>query len=95
MSTYKALLRAAGEVPNYNYKHFFLRKIRENFRSHSDVKDPKEIAQLLLNAREELLMIKRVGAMGHFYGNQRLVIEQETAPSSTTSPSSTPPDGRT
>ena len=33
MSTYKALLRAAGEVPNYNYKHFFLRQIRENFRS--------------------------------------------------------------
>lgn len=79
MSTYKALLRAASDVPNYNFKHFFLRKVREGFRSHSDVTDQKEVAKLLLKAREDLLMIKRVGAMGNFYGTQRLVIEQEEA----------------
>ena len=48
------------------------------------MKDPKEVAQLLLKAREELLMIKRVGAIGHFYGNQKLVIEQKSAPTQRT-----------
>ena len=45
------------------------------------MQDQKEVAQLLLKARGDLLMIKRVGAIGQFYGDQRLVIEKEEVPS--------------
>lgn len=77
-TTYKALLTAARDVPSYNYRNFFIRKIREQFRSNKDLTDRKEIAKLLLKAQEDILMIQRTSAIGHFYEPQKIVVEKKS-----------------
>ncbi|XP_055964468.1 LYR motif-containing protein 4 [Sorex fumeus] len=75
LALYRALLREGRRFGAYSYRTYALRRIRDAFREHKSVRDPREIQSLVDRARRDLGVIQRQVQVGRLYMADRLIIE--------------------
>ena len=75
LSLYRRLLRESSQFTSYNYRNYFLRRIREEFRQNSQVKDCQKIQEFIKKAQNDLAVIKRQVVLGKLYPADKLVVE--------------------
>lgn len=72
---YKEMIRHAKKFTSYNYREYAVRRIRDEFRSNCDLKDPMKIEAKISKAATDLEVIKRQVIIGQLYKSPKLVIE--------------------
>ncbi|KAK0423273.1 hypothetical protein QR680_008059 [Steinernema hermaphroditum] len=73
---YKDLHRAAREFPQYNYREFSKRRIRDYFVENRNVTDQEELVKLYKFGKDQLAAIKRQTTISKLLPASKLVIEQ-------------------
>lgn len=79
LALYASTLRAARAFGSYNFRYYFVRRTRDNFRSMQGVSDPLEITRAYNEAVDQLAMLRRSAVVNQLYGRSRLPVERETA----------------
>lgn len=76
---YKSLLRYARKFPQYNYRNYALRKIKEDFSAAKCLKTPEELNKFVKEEQEALEQLKRMIKVQSVYFNEssKLVVEVE------------------
>ncbi|CAF1248838.1 unnamed protein product [Rotaria magnacalcarata] len=79
LTLYKQLFRECHKFSLYNYREYFVRRVREDFRKNRNLQDPTKIAEVLKYAQENLEVIKRQVIVGNLYTpKQRSIIENQS-----------------
>lgn len=78
-SLYKSLLRYARQFPQYNYRNYALRKIKDDFTAAKSLKTPEELKKFVKEEQEALEQLKRMIKVQSLYFNEssKLVLEDE------------------
>ncbi len=77
---YRSLLRSSRKFTQYNFREYFLRRTREDFRAHKAETDPAKISNLLQRGKQELEVIDRQGTLSSLFSESRQhVIEMKNA----------------
>lgn len=71
---YKALQREASNFPQYSYRHFAKRRIRDYFVANRDVEQARAV-ELYKDAQRALKSLQRQTAVSGVYPYHPLVIE--------------------
>lgn len=74
---YKSLLRHARTFPQYNYRNYALRKIKEDFSVVKSLKTPEELNKFVEKETETLEQLKRMIKVQSLYVNEssKLILE--------------------
>mmetsp|Transcript_75199 Transcript_75199/g.212684 ORF Transcript_75199/g.212684 Transcript_75199/m.212684 type:complete len:88 (+) Transcript_75199:75-338(+) len=69
---YRAVLRAAGSFSDYNFRHYFQRRAREDFRAFEagwrrGAVDAAGREEFMLAGNKQLGMLKRQGILSQLY----------------------------
>ncbi|XP_077480438.1 LYR motif-containing protein 4 [Stigmatopora argus] len=75
ISLYRMLLRESYNFPSYNYRTYAVRRVRDAFRLHKHVDDPKKVESLLLEGRQSLALIQRQVLVGAMFQAPKTVVE--------------------
>ncbi|CAD5210043.1 unnamed protein product [Bursaphelenchus okinawaensis] len=76
ISLYKELRRTANQFPQYNYREFAGRRIRDYFEANKSVTNQDQQKALYKEAVESLEKLKRQVVVSKQYPYRPLVIEQ-------------------
>ncbi|KAL3994637.1 Complex1_LYR-like family protein [Acanthocheilonema viteae] len=71
---YKQLLRSASQFPQYNYREFFKRRIRDHFKAAVKNNDISE-TEFHVKCQELLQVIRRQSTLYQSYPISKLVVE--------------------
>ncbi len=74
LSTYRALLREAKSFGHYNFREYFVRKTRAQFRANAKLVD-QDNTELLNEAKRDLEVLKRQASISNMYHVEKLVVE--------------------
>lgn len=74
---YRQLVREAKSFPQYNYRMYALRKIRDEFEARKALPETK-IPEFLEQGRLELGRLRRMTTVASLYAHGSLVIEKES-----------------
>ena len=55
---YRSLLRQGAQFSAYSFREYAKRRMRDAFREHKDVQDPRQIQELMQKGLQELQVIK-------------------------------------
>ncbi|KAN0094545.1 hypothetical protein V8E55_002832 [Tylopilus felleus] len=75
LSLYASTLRAARSFSSYNFRHYFLQRTNDTFRSMQAEKNPAKISVTYNEAVKELQVLRRSAAVNQLYGGRRLAVE--------------------
>ncbi|KAK9455625.1 hypothetical protein V1511DRAFT_450297, partial [Dipodascopsis uninucleata] len=75
LSLYRSLLRTSKKFTSYNFREYALRRVRDGFHSCKSESDPRSIEGHLLEARNQLLIMKRQTTISEMYKFDKLVVE--------------------
>lgn len=64
---YRDLMREAGRFPDFNFRTYFQRRIRDGFRSARQLDNTAEIEAGLARARIDLAMLRRQATLGQLF----------------------------
>ena len=76
LALYRQLLREAERFPQYNYRMYALRKIRNEFESRNSMSESR-IPELLERGKQELERLRRMTTVASLYAHDKLVIEEK------------------
>ena len=78
-SLYKSLLRQAKKYPQYNYREYALRKIKEEFTAARSITDPQDLAKFMEQEQQNLEQLKRMTKVQELYSQdaEKLVVEKK------------------
>ncbi|VDK71441.1 unnamed protein product [Litomosoides sigmodontis] len=76
VSLYKQLLRSASQFPQYNYREFFKRRIREHFKAAVKNNDISQV-EFHSKCQELLQVIRRQSTLYQSYPTPKLVVEKK------------------
>lgn len=80
ISLYRSLVRSSKQFSTYNFREYFLRRTREDFRQHKTETNPAKIKELLETGRQELQVIHRQATISSLYASpERSVLEERKA----------------
>lgn len=74
MGLYKQIIKNANRFNDYNFKQYFLRKARTEFKANKDA-DASKIEALLMDAQKDLGVLKRQSIISQMYTFDKLVVE--------------------
>ncbi|XP_074604273.1 LYR motif-containing protein bcn92 [Brevipalpus obovatus] len=74
---YRQLLLESKKFPDYNFREYALRRIRDTFRENRQESDPDKIAKLLEKAESNLNLIKRQVVINQMYKANPKIIESD------------------
>jgi hypothetical protein len=69
ITLYRALLKTSKQIPTYNFREYAIRKVKDSFRQNENTKE------FLLDAENQLAMLKRQVIVQKLYNPDKLVIE--------------------
>lgn len=75
LALYKQMMRESQKFPDYNFRSYALRRVKDGFREGQKEGDQQRIAELVQKAQENLGIIKRQTVIGNLYGDNPSVIE--------------------
>lgn len=76
---YKSLLKYARQFPQYNFRNYALRKIKEDFSlAKTSLKSPEEISKFVKEKEESLEQLKRMIKVQSLYfdDSRKLIVEE-------------------
>ena len=74
---YRAMMREASRLPDFNFRSYFQRRIRDGFRSAQQLENTAEIEARLARAQIDLAMLQRQATLGQLFNPHiRLPIEK-------------------
>lgn len=73
LSLYRQFLRNSGKFENYNFREYFIRKSKTEFRANKDLKDNTSMFQ---SALKDLQLLKRQSTISKMYQFDKLVVEK-------------------
>ena len=76
------MLAASSKFPNYMFRSYALRRVRDAFREHQSESDPVTIQKLVQEAERNLLIIQRQVIVGSLYRGNPFAIERVSVNSS-------------
>ncbi|BFZ13440.1 hypothetical protein BsWGS_16479 [Bradybaena similaris] len=79
LSLYKQMLKESKQITEYNFRLYFLRRIKDAFKENKNVADTAQIQALIGRAEENLDILKRQAMISQMYGSGKLVIESQVA----------------
>ena len=74
-SLFKEMIRASNNFTDYNFRTYFVRRVREEFKRHDNVKSPEERDKFIAEAEKMLGVLQRQSALSQFYKGLKLPIE--------------------
>ncbi|PIC49122.1 hypothetical protein B9Z55_007830 [Caenorhabditis nigoni] len=74
---YKQLQKEAEKIPQYNYRSFYHRRIRDHFVANRAVKDVEQQKKLFQEAQKELESLKRQVVFCSLYPHNKTIVEQK------------------
>jgi len=77
LSLYSSTLRAAKSFSSYNFRNYFSRRTKENFRSMQAERDPAKLSLAYIEAVKELKVLRRSAVVNQLYGGWRLAVEEQ------------------
>ncbi|KAH3902782.1 related to Protein ISD11 [Saccharomycodes ludwigii] len=81
LNLYRQYIRTAKDFTSYNFREYFLRKARRDFRLYKDQIKTEEDALAKFNMiREELAILKRQSIISEMYTFDKLVVEPIKTP---------------
>lgn len=83
---YRQLVREAERFPQYNYRMYALRKIKDEFAGRSNLQGT-ELEHFLQAGQGELERLRRMTAVAALYAKDSLVIEAASRETSSSKPS--------
>ncbi|XP_049882959.1 LYR motif-containing protein 4-like [Pectinophora gossypiella] len=75
LSLYKSLLRESEKFPNYNFRSYAIRRVRDAFKEKKTITDQKQAKKEIEYAKENLAIIQRQTSIGNMFKTEKLVIE--------------------
>ncbi|XP_070490949.1 protein bcn92 [Chironomus tepperi] len=76
LSLYKDLLREGSKFPAYNFRMYALRRTKDAFKDNKSLTDGDMINKSIVEAKENLELIRRQVIIGHLYQADKLIIEK-------------------
>lgn len=73
LSLYRQFLRNSSKFENYNFREYFIRKSKTEFRANKDLKDNTSVFQ---SALKDLQVLKRQATISKMYQFDKLVVEK-------------------
>ncbi|QPG77110.1 hypothetical protein FOA43_004513 [Brettanomyces nanus] len=73
LQLYRNLLRASHEFESYNFREFFLRKTRKDFKQFRGVEDNKKFYK---EGLKQLGIIRRQSMISQMYPFEKMVVER-------------------
>jgi LYR motif-containing protein 4 len=71
------MMREASRLPDFNFRAYFQRRIRDGFRSAAHLDNTAEIESRLAKARIDLAMLRRQATLGQLFDPHiRLPVEK-------------------
>jgi len=67
LKLYKSLLSEASKFPDFNFRNYFLRRIKDGFYEGKELKNPEEIQKSMDRAKISLDMLKRQAAISQMF----------------------------
>ncbi|KAI5897136.1 uncharacterized protein SCHCODRAFT_02570664 [Schizophyllum commune H4-8] len=79
LSLYHSTLRVSNSFSSYNFRNYFLKRARENFRAMQEADDTSALSKQYSEAVKELAVLRRSAIVNQLYGGWRLAVEDENA----------------
>ncbi|ODQ47760.1 hypothetical protein PICMEDRAFT_32291 [Pichia membranifaciens NRRL Y-2026] len=73
LTLYRSLLRNSYKFDHYNFREYFLRQTRSEFRKHRQVPDNEALVE---DALKNLAVLKRQATINKMYHFDKLVVEK-------------------
>ena len=67
LKLYKSLLSEATKFPDFNFRNYFIRRIKDGFYEGKELKNPEEIQKSLDQAKISLEMLRRQASIGEMF----------------------------
>ncbi|CAI4232097.1 unnamed protein product [Auanema sp. JU1783] len=80
LKLYKELQSEAKKLPQYNYRVFAHRRIRDHFEKNRGVVDTGVLNTLFEKGKQSLSTIRRQAIIGHLYPHQQTIVESKVSP---------------
>lgn len=74
---FRAMLREAGKVNQYNFRHYAVRRVREDFRKNAAL-DGGAAVDAVASGEKALEMLRRQQVVGNLYPAALSVMEAES-----------------
>jgi len=71
LQLYKTMLREAGKFPDFNFRSYALRRVRDGFKSGKSLEQSDAITTHVLEAERNLQVIKRQATLGSLFDIQQ------------------------
>lgn len=71
------MLRTSRSFSSYNFREYFIRRTKSNFRAIQNEKDTARVSSLYSDAVKELAVLKRSAIVNQLYGGWRLAVEKQ------------------
>lgn len=72
---YREMMRESRKFPNYMFRTYALRRVRDAFHENRNVTDPAVVQKLIEDAHTNLQMIRRQVTIGNLYKGNPFVLE--------------------
>jgi len=77
LSLYKNMMRESYKFPDFNFRSYAVRRVRDEFKASKTLSDTNDISKQLANARMNFEVIKRQATISHLFDiKQPLTIEK-------------------
>lgn len=77
VNLYKQLQKEADKIPQYNYRAFYQRRIRDHFVANRSVSDVVQQKKLYEEGVQSLESLKRQAVFTRLYPHTKTVVEQK------------------
>lgn len=75
LSLYRQIIKNSKKFTNYNFREYFLRRSRLEFKRNMNLSDPSQISDLFSKAMDELAVLKRQAIISQLYTFDKTVVE--------------------
>ncbi|QLQ80558.1 hypothetical protein HG537_0D05590 [Torulaspora globosa] len=75
LSLYKQFVKNAKQFNDYNFREYFLRRARFDFKQNAKIHDPTRLAAIYEEAQKNLGVLKRQSVISQMYTFDKLVVE--------------------
>ncbi|KAK7060605.1 hypothetical protein VNI00_001371 [Paramarasmius palmivorus] len=79
LSLYGSTLRTSKSFSSYNFRNYFLRRTKDQFRAIQAEKDPEKVRSMYSDAVKELAVLRRSAIVNQLYGGWRLAVEDQNS----------------
>eukprot|EP00906_Rhabdomonas_costata_P038415 RCo054193 len=75
LQLYRSLLKAGQRFPDYNFRAYTERIVKEDFRINRGVTDPQKLRELFSYGQSQLQLVLRQTAIQQMYATTRVVVD--------------------